>query len=116
MNIWKASTLALTLALGVMASGSLVRAAEAEDQPHMQAALDHLKAARTALETAAHDHGGHRKAALEATKTAIKEVEEGIDFARKHPEPKGGGPQPKGGGPQPKGGGPQPKGGGPQPK
>lgn len=109
MNIWKASTLALTLAIGVAASGSLVSAAPADDQPHMQAALDHLKAAKTALEAAAHDHGGHRKKALEATQVAIKEVEEGIEFARTHPEPKGGGPQPKGGGPQPKGGGPQPK-------
>jgi hypothetical protein len=116
MNVWKATTLALTLALGLGAESSLVRAAEVDDQPHMQSALDHLKAAKAALEAAAHDHGGHRKAALDATKTAIKEVEDGIDYARKHPESKGGGPQPKGGGPQPKGGGPQPKGGGPQPK
>ncbi|HVW30684.1 MAG TPA: hypothetical protein VHC69_35250 [Polyangiaceae bacterium] len=110
MNVWKASTLALTLALGLVASGSLVRAAPTDDdQPHMQAALDHLKAAKTALEAAAHDHGGHRKKALDLTQAALKEVQDGIDFARTHPEPKGGGPQPKGGGPQPKGGGPQPK-------
>jgi len=109
MNIWKVSTLALTLALGVVATGSFVRAAPADDQPYMQSALEHLKGAKTALEAAAHDHGGHRKKAIDATSLAIKEVEEGIDFANKHPESKGGGPQPKGGGPQPKGTGPQPK-------
>ncbi len=109
MNLWKVSTIALTVALGVTAGGALVSAAPADDQPHMQSALDHLKAAKTALEAAAHDHGGHRKKAVEATTLAIHEVEEGIDFAKNHPEPKGGGPNPKGGGPSPKGGGPQPK-------
>jgi hypothetical protein len=110
MNPWKVSTLVLTLAFGVAAGGSLVSAAPADDQPNMQSALDHLKAAKGALDAAAHDHGGHREKASKATALAIHEVEEGIDFANKHPEPKGGGPSPKGGGPSPKGGGgPQPK-------
>jgi hypothetical protein len=109
MNLWKASTVALTLALGVVAGGSFIATASAGEQPHMQSALDHLKAAKTALEAASHDHGGHRAKALKATEAAIKEVEEGIDWAAKHPDPKGGGPNPKGGGPSPKGGGPTPK-------
>ena len=111
MHLWKASTLALTLALGVVVGGSI---ATAHEQPHMQTALDHLKAAKTALEAAAHDHGGHRSKALKLTEAAIKEVEEGIEWANKHP---GDGPGPKGGGPGPKGGGPGPKGApGPTPK
>jgi cytochrome c556 len=112
MNLWKVSTIALTLALGTVAGGSLVNAAPADDQPHMQSALDHLKAAKTALDAAAHDHGGHRAKAVKATELAISEVQQGIDYAKQHPEPKGGGPNPKGGGgPNPKGGGgPQPKG------
>jgi len=112
MNPGKVSTVALTLALGVVAGGSLVRTANADEQPHMQSALDHLKAAKGALESADHDKGGHREKALKATVAAIDEVKEGIDFDNKHPGPKGGnGPGPKGGnGPGPKGNGPQPKG------
>ncbi len=109
MNLWKLSTLALTVALGLVTGTALVRAAPADDQPLMQSALDHLKAAKSALEQGAHDHGGHRVKALKETGDAIKEVEQAIDFASKHPEPKGGGPTPKGGGPTPKGGGPSPK-------
>ena len=108
MNLWKASTLALTLALGVVA-GATIPTARAGEQPRMQSALEHLKAARSALESAAHDHGGHRAKAMKLTEQAIHEVDEGIEFAEKHPEPKGGGPTPKGGGPTPKGGGPTPK-------
>src|SRR5437762_11590786 len=102
MNYWKASTIALTLALGVVAGGSFVRTAAADEQPHLQGALGHLRAAKSALEAASHEHGGHRAKALKDTERAIHEVEEAI-AAAKHPEPKGGGPQPKGGGPQPKG-------------
>ena len=111
MHLWKASTLALTLALGVVVGGSI---AAAHEQPHMQSALDHLKAAKTALQAASHDHGGHRSKALKLTEQAIKEVQDGIEFASKHD--KGNGPGPKGDGPGPKGGGPNPKGDGPAPK
>ena len=106
MHLWKASTLALTLALGMLVGGSI---AAAHEQPHMHSALDHLKAAKTALEAASHDHGGHRTKALKLTEQAIKEVQEGIEWAEKHPGPKGTGPGPKGDGPGPKGGGPTPK-------
>src|SRR5260221_9010767 len=112
MNYWKASTIALTVALGVVAGGSVIRPAAADEQPHLQTALGHLRAAKTALEAVAHEHGGHRARALRDTERAIHEVEEGIEAA-KHPEPKGGVPQPKDGGPQPKGphpNGRQPKG------
>jgi hypothetical protein len=111
MSPWKVSTVALTFAAGVVAGSALLPSAHADEQPKMQAALDHLKAAKSALGDASHDKGGHRAKALAATVTAIHEVEEGIDFDNKHPDPKPGGPTPKPtGGPTPKPpGGPAPK-------
>ena len=111
MSPWKISTYALTLALGIAAGASLVPSAHADEQPRMHSALEHLKAAKGALEAATHDKGGHRTKALQATVVAIKEVEEGIEFDNKHPDPKPGhGPDPKPPtGPTPKGNGPTPK-------
>jgi len=54
------------------------------DQPHMQAALEHLKAAKAELELAEADKGGHRVAAIKATNDAIHHTQEGIEFARTH--------------------------------
>ena len=48
------------------------------DQPHMQAALDALNAAKGNLENATDDKGGHRKKALDLVKSAIDEVQQGI--------------------------------------
>lgn len=48
------------------------------DQPHMQSALDHLKDAKSNLEKATPDKGGHRVKALELVNTAISEVNAGI--------------------------------------
>jgi hypothetical protein len=120
MRFLRTSTYALTLALGVVAGASFVPSANAHEQPQMQSALEHLKAAKSALEAASHDHGGHRSKALSATITAIREVQEGIEFADKdkpHDKP-GHGPQPKPPtGPEPKPPtGPTPKGNGPTPK
>jgi len=63
---------------------SLSANANAEDQPHMQAALDALRQAEQHLKEAAHDKGGHREAALKATQEAIKHVEMGIKVGDKH--------------------------------
>ena len=54
------------------------------DQPHMQAALDHLKAARAELEKADTDKGGHRNKAIRLVDDAIVQVEKGISFDRHH--------------------------------
>ena len=54
------------------------------DQPHMQAALEHLRAAKGELERADRDKGGHREAATRATNDAIVHVEKGINFDRRH--------------------------------
>ena len=64
-------------------SSATTTTADDEDQPHMQAALDALKQAEQHLNEAKHDKGGHRVAALKATREAIKHVEEGMKVADK---------------------------------
>lgn len=56
----------------------------AEQQVHMQAAKDSLAAALAHLEQATNDKGGHRVAAVKATKNAIEHVEKGIRFDRRN--------------------------------
>ena len=115
INPWKVSTIALTLALGLVAGGSFVSPASGHEDKHehgpghghMRAALEQLRSAKKSLEQAAHEFGGHRAKALDLTKKAIDEVEDGIKFAEQHP--KGEGQNPKGGGQTPKGVGPTPK-------
>lgn len=57
---------------------NLVRA----DQPHMRAALEHLRVARAELQSAEHNKGGWRVRALEHVNRAIADTERGIAFAR----------------------------------
>ncbi len=100
MNIWKASTLGLAAALTiVIGKDSLTTAAAATagdqprtiafdwgvEQPHMQKALDDLRAARHSLELAADHHHGWRAAALEHTDAAIKDAVDGMEWGRNHP-------------------------------
>ena len=75
--------LAAAPALGVAAV--LAGSTEARaDQPHMEAAMDALKTARRELDAASADKGGHRGNVLRLVKEAMIEVERGIDFAKKH--------------------------------
>jgi hypothetical protein len=67
----------------ILATGFVAGRATAA-QPHMTAALDHLRAARASLEKADADKGGHRAAAIDLTDRAIAQVEEGIGYARHH--------------------------------
>lgn len=53
--------------------------ASAPDQPHMQAALDHLRQAKSNLERASSDKGGYRKKAIDEVNDAIDETKKGID-------------------------------------
>jgi multidrug resistance efflux pump len=48
------------------------------DQPHMQAALNHLMDAQRNLQAATSDKGGHRQKALDYVDKAINEVNKGI--------------------------------------
>ena len=84
MNVWKISTFVLAGALGIVISTSTMRTASAEAQPHMQAALSQLQAAKASLEKASADKGGHRVKAIALTQSAIDETKAGIDFDNKH--------------------------------
>lgn len=54
------------------------------DQPHMQAAIEHLRMAKGELEKAEEDKGGHRVKAIRLTNDAIAQVEKGMEFDRHH--------------------------------
>ncbi len=69
------AALAATLTAGVFIGQALAA------QPHMHAALDDLRSAKTELEAAEHNKMGHRAEALRLTNEAIRETEEGIEDA-----------------------------------
>ena len=52
-----------------------VAVAVPERHPHIDEALESMRAARKHLETAAHDFGGHRVKAIEHLDQAIREAE-----------------------------------------
>jgi hypothetical protein len=72
----------IAVALGVtLASGVFIGQAFAY-QEHMHAALDALRTARSELQQAEANKGGHREAAIRLVDQAIDETQRGIDFAR----------------------------------
>jgi uncharacterized membrane-anchored protein YhcB (DUF1043 family) len=77
-RIFTAIALVVVLATGFLAGRA------AADQPHMQAALEHLRAARAELDRATADKGGHRAKAIALTNDAIAQVEKGIGYDRRH--------------------------------
>jgi hypothetical protein len=77
-------TIALALVCAaVLLCGFLVGRATAA-QPHMQAALDHLRAAKAELQVADPDKGGHRVKAIALVNDAIGQVELGMGYAETH--------------------------------
>lgn len=73
-----AGTAAVALGVAAIAAG----AGEAEaGQPNMEAALANLFAARSALQKAPANKGGHRQNALRLIDQAIAEVQAGINYA-----------------------------------
>lgn len=74
-------TLFAFLVLVTLAAGFVAGCASGSGQPHMTAALDHLRAAKSQLESAVSDKGGHRVQAIELVDQAIAEVQAGIDYA-----------------------------------
>jgi hypothetical protein len=54
------------------------------DQPRMEAALDQLRSARSNLDAATADKGGHREKAIDYVNKAIDEVKKGIEYDRTH--------------------------------
>ncbi len=77
-SLIRALVLVSVLALGFIA-GQLSAA-----QPHMQAALRHLRSAKADLNKATPDKGGHRARALELVDSAIEEVERGVRYDRRN--------------------------------
>jgi hypothetical protein len=72
------------LALLVVLATAFVAGRASADQPRMQAALEHLRAAKVELEAATPDKGGHRTKAIAFTNDAIAQVERGIAYDRRH--------------------------------
>ena len=73
-------TLVLVAILAVSFIAGQIHAA----QNHMIGARDQLRAARSELQAATADKGGHRERAIEIIDRAIGQVDEGIEFARTH--------------------------------
>ena len=75
----------VTRTLVVVAAVAAVNLGAARaDQPHMQRALDHLRAAKAELEQASHDKGGWRSRAIKNVEQAIADTEKGVSFDRGH--------------------------------
>lgn len=64
-------------------SQSTVHAQGGDRQPHMEAALRHLKEAQEELQAANENKGGHRGKAIRLVEQAITEVDAGIHHADK---------------------------------
>jgi hypothetical protein len=80
----KLNRLVIALFIVTVIASAFVAGRASADQPHMQAALEHLRLARVELEKADRDKGGHREAAVKLTNDAIVEVERGIKYDRRH--------------------------------
>jgi hypothetical protein len=74
-------TLRIGLIIVVATVGLAVNSARA-NQPHMTAALEHLRAARAELKMAEHNKGGWRVVAIANVDKAIADVERGMAAAR----------------------------------
>jgi len=68
----------IVLVIGLLIGGAAGSWA-AIHQPHMLAALEALKNAKTELESAEHNKGGHREKALELVNKAIEQTKKGIE-------------------------------------
>ncbi|MGA7122152.1 MAG: hypothetical protein WBY94_18760 [Polyangiaceae bacterium] len=87
MNVWKAIAIASSSVLAIIVACGAAQVAErpaAADQPYMVAAREHLLQARTSLERAEPNKGGHRERAIQLVDSAISQVNEGIEYARTH--------------------------------
>jgi hypothetical protein len=81
MTIIIKRTLAATAVAAMLAGGFVIGHATA-DQPHMRNAVDALRRARSELEAAAPDKGGHRVRAIDLVDRAIAETHAGMQYAR----------------------------------
>ncbi len=84
MNRWKVATIVLSVVLAVVLVGSMIRPVFAETQPQMKSALANLRAALVDLQQATPDKGGHRNKAIDLTRKAINQTEQGIAYDNQH--------------------------------
>jgi hypothetical protein len=82
--IAKMLALAVIPGLLIIPASVATTAPSAEDQSHMQQALDALRQAKRHLEEAIPDKHGYRSAAIKAVDEAIKHTQQGIEYANKH--------------------------------
>ena len=81
------STLALLIGLGLYSGvGRAQTAGMARHEPHMSAAMGHLQQAKSELERAAPNKGGHREKAIQLVDEAIRQVQEGEVYYQQHGE------------------------------
>ena len=78
---------ARTIYAVVMLLGIVAIAGAVPDQPNMQAARSNLMNAKSELQRATADKGGHRANAIGLVNRAITEVNDGIAFDRRHNHP-----------------------------
>jgi hypothetical protein len=57
-----------------------------EYQPHMRAALEHLRQAESELQAATQDKGGHRVKALGLIHESEAQIQQGIQYDNQHPD------------------------------
>ena len=86
MAVFNAAILSLVLSASsaAFAASAPTPAPRPEAQPEMTSALEHLREAKRALESASHDKGGHRAKALDLVNQAIAHVEQGIQYDNTH--------------------------------
>lgn len=77
----------LAHALGAAAAALVLALPSQAAQPHMEAALTSLQAAKAELQKATADKGGHRAKAMQSVDRAIADVKAGIAWDRKHTSP-----------------------------
>lgn len=75
---------AMLVGAGMVAGSIMTGTANAEPQPAMRNALQHLKQAEGALQNGTADKGGHRVKALGLVRSAISELQAGVKFDNRH--------------------------------
>jgi hypothetical protein len=79
------STLAVLIGLSLYSLGRPAQNRDmAREEPHMSAALGHLEQAKSELERAAPNKGGHKEKAMQLVDQAIQQVREGEAYYEQH--------------------------------
>jgi hypothetical protein len=81
---WVMRVLVAVLIAVAFIAGKSTAVSAAPQQTHMEMALDALKSAKTHLDEAEADKGGHRALAIKLVNQAIMHVNEGISYAKTH--------------------------------